>query len=297
VALYAPGYFKKSWPQRELESFRQRLARSNDPHAARHLLPVLWVPFLAWDTLVDVREALMVGRDAPDYADNGIRGLCMLSHLSDQYRKVVQRVAKHIVDTAEGFPLKRSRAPSFEELPAISIAEPDFIVAVLAPDRHSLPPERSAATYAANAAGWRPFGPRQALSVAEHAAITAERLGLATQVGTLGEVSKRLDRCPAVVLIDPWSIETAKGARALRTAMAKLPTWAIPVIITDTEDPEYDRHGRTLAERTAAELTSASVPFAPRISQVREFADVMPGLINEARRQYLTKGPVPESWD
>jgi FxsC-like protein len=293
VPLYSPGYFKKSWPLRERESFRQRLANSGHLDAQRHVLPVLWVPFLSWDTPPEAREALELGLDAPEYQKNGLRGLCMLTLFKTQYKHIVQRVAKRIVDTAEGFPLGRSSAPFSDDLPEVSVLEADFVITVIAPDRRSLPPGRSGATYERGAAMWRPFGERQALPVAQHAASTAERLGLATQVGSFAEVGKRLERCPAVVLVDPWSIASRDGLRTFRSAAEELPPWAIPLIVDDVDDPQYAAQGRELSDRTLATLREAGVPYAERVSRVGEFANVMPGLVTEARRQYLRNGPVP----
>ncbi|GLH96936.1 TIR-like protein FxsC [Phytohabitans aurantiacus] len=270
VPLYSPDYFSRSWPLRERQSFLDRVAAPGSPDTQRHVLPVLWIPFPSWDETPEVRRALALGAGIPAYAENGMRALCMLAPYRDDYTRLLERIAGQIVNLTERLPLDASPAPRLDEvtrapIPKGADAETPFVVAVTAP------------------AGTD----RQALPVAQHAASTAERLGFRAQVETYSDGSGLFARAPGVLLIDPWVAGGPGGMQALRAATKDLPEWVVPVVIADRDDPRYDERGARLADEVMDMLTAAGLERAKRVAQVKEFVDIMPNIVTQARRQYL----------
>ena len=292
VPLYSPGYFSKSWPMRERESFLKRLTMSGVLDTERHVAPVLWIPLPSWEQAPEVDDALALGADTPEYAENGMRALCMLAAYRDRYATLLDRLARRIVDGAERTPLGPSPAPALDELPSKVDTDIAFAVAVIAPTTGDVPPGRPARSYATSSTLWRPFGEQQVLPVAEYAASTAERLGLATRIAGFDDASELLRTCPAVLLIDPWVLAVPDGQFTLRSALHGLPVWVLPLVVVDSDDPQYAERGATLADEVGTMLSDAGVPRTRSARQVQEFVDVMPGLVTEARRQYLKHGPV-----
>lgn len=295
VPLYSPGYFSKSWPMGERESFRGRLAASGVRDPRRRVAPVLWIPFPSWEDRPEIGEAvgaaLEIGGHSTVYAENGMRALCMLASYRQAYEDVLDRLARHIVQIAEDQPLGPSRAPNLDEVSTRVDTDAEFVVAVLAPTRDTRPPGRGPTGYADHGRLWHPFGDRQALPVAEHAASTAERLGLPTRVVDFSDAAELLNRHPAVLLIDPWIIAGPDDPEALRDRLRNLPVWVLPMVVVDRDDPQYPGRGADLAEQMV-DMLSVSSGRVELAHQVKEFVEVMPALVTEARRQYLRNAKV-----
>ncbi|MGA4726719.1 TIR-like protein FxsC [Micromonospora taraxaci] len=290
VPLYSPGYFSRPWALGEQESFRARLAAAGSARVATgHLVPVLWIPFPPWEAHPELDGALDLGRDVPEYADDGLRAFCMLAPYREQYELLLSRLASRIVHTAERRPLGPSRAPGLDEVVRPGTTDPDFVVAVLAPTRDHLPSDRDPAGYAASGRLWRPYGRRQELPAAEYAASTAERLGLSARTADFAQAAGLLGRRPAVLLVDPWIAAAPDGAEVLARMLHGLREWVVPLVVTDDDDSQD-------ASRWATEVTQllhdAGLPQVKRACTVPEFVDLMPALVTEARRQFLKYGPV-----
>ncbi|MGW3603998.1 TIR-like protein FxsC [Micromonospora sp. NPDC005161] len=290
VPLYSPGYFSRPWALGEQESFRARLAAAGPARAAAgHLTPVLWIPFPPWETHPELDGALDLGRDVPEYAENGLRALCMLASYRTQYELLLSRLAGRIVHTAERRPLGPSRAPGLDEVTRPAPADPDFVVAVLAPTRDRLPVDRDPAGYAASGRLWRPYGSRQELPAAEYAASTAERLGLSARTADFAQAAGLLDRRPAVLLVDPWIVTAPDALGTVEGLLHGLREWVVPLVVTDDDDAQD-------TARWATEVTEllhdAGLPQVKRACTMREFVDLMPALVTEARRQFLKHAPV-----
>jgi FxsC-like protein len=293
VPLYSPGYFSRSWPPIEEEAFRGRLASAGtaDADKARHIAPVLWIPLPSWEQHAGTKDALELGEGVPEYAENGMKALCMIGSYEDQYRTVVDRLARQIVFSAERFSLGPSRAPRLDEVLGTIKAEVAFVVAVLAPTRADLPSGRTPEAYADASTRWRPFTHRQELPVAVDARSTAERLGLETRIVDFAAAGHLLGR-PAVLLIDPWITASTAGELALDRAVQSLAEWVIPLVVVSDEDSQYADRGARLADGVMAMLSEAGVRRVEKVGRVKEFVDIMPSLITAARRQYLKHGPV-----
>ncbi|GGO31431.1 TIR-like protein FxsC [Micromonospora parathelypteridis] len=290
VPLYSPGYFSRPWALGEQESFRARLAAAKPARtAAGHLIPVLWIPFPPWEAHPELDGALDLGRDVPEYAEDGLRAFCMLASYREQYELLLSRLAGQIVHIAERRPLGPSRAPGLDEVARPAPTDPDFVVAVLAPTQDRLPADRDPAGYAANGRLWRPYGRSQELPAAEYAVSTAERLGLSARTEDFAQAAGLLDRRPAVLLVDPWIAATPDGPEGLARMLHGLREWVVPLVVTDEEDTQD-------ATRWATEVTQvlhdAGLPQVKRACSMPEFVDLMPALVTEARRQFLKYGPV-----
>jgi FxsC-like protein len=297
VPLYSPGYFIKSWPMRERESFLDRLPASAADGPDEHVVPVLWTPLPPWEDRLEIRAALVLGEGVPEYAENGLRALCMLRAYRDQYTLVLGRLAERIVHLAERSPLGPSEAPGLDQVVAEAVdeaaaGETPFVVAVSSPNRLDLPPWRSAASYGQDGTKWRPFAGGQALPAAEYAANTAERLGFHARVTDIRYGTGLFARSPAVLLIDPWVAAGDGGLQGLLAATMDLPAWVIPLVVADPQDPQYAEREAMLTGQVLAMLVAAGVQRAQQATGMKEFVEIMPRLITDARRQYLRKGPV-----
>ncbi|MFG1913485.1 TIR-like protein FxsC [Micromonospora sp. NPDC048898] len=290
VPLYSPGYFSRPWALGEQESFRARLAAAGSARlTAGHLSPVLWIPFPPWEAHPELDGALDLGRDVPEYAEDGLRAFCMLASYRAQYELLLSRLASRIVHTAERRPLGPSRAPGLDEVARPSPSDPDFVVAVLAPTRDRLPANRDPAGYAASGRLWRPYGRRQELPAAEYAVSTAERLGLSARTEDFPQAAGLLDHRPAVLLVDPWVAAAPDASAILAGMLHGLREWVVPLVVTDDDDTQDATHWATEVTRL---LHDAGLPQVKRACSMPEFVDLMPALVTEARRQFLKYGPV-----
>jgi FxsC-like protein len=292
VALYSPGYFNKSWPLRERESFLHRLREiEGATDKQRHILPVLWIPLFSWETTAEIREASQLGGDVPAYAENGLRALCMLPSYQAEYRIILDRMARRIVDVAENSPVGPSWVPPPEDVKGAFATETQFVVAVVAPTKDRAPSGRGTRTYGEKPWQWRPFADKQTLPLAQYVANTAERLGLPTQTVTLADKPQSVGETAAVVLVDPWIAADQPGRAQLTTTLATLPDWVIPLVVVNRKDPQYEPEGAALV-RSVADMLSG-FPALPVIEaqDLQQFVDAVPVLVTEARRRYLKLGP------
>ncbi|MEH1167720.1 TIR-like protein FxsC [Micromonospora sp. CPCC 205539] len=269
VPLYSPNYFRNAWALGERDSFLSRLARLTAARAARHVLPVLWMPLPSRGDQQAATLALQVVPDEDtraDYAENGLRALCKLSAYRRQYDTVLTSLADRIVTVAEAEPLAPSRAATLTTSPVVDDDDPALVLTTL--------------TEAA--APWRPYGHQHELAVADYVAATAERLGLPTRVVDLVEARGRAPSSPMVVLVD-----AGVGAHLVGDALDGLPQWVVPLVIA----PDHPR-GDPTPEAIAATLQDAEFPQVLPVRTIEEFERCAPLLVTEARKQFLRHGPV-----
>jgi len=286
VPLYSPGYFNRSWPMRERESFLSRLATESEAQRRRHVLPVLWSPLPSPDGIPDLDEALRIGEGIPEYAVNGVFGLRKLSAYQEQYAALLDRIARRIVAVAQRYPIRPSRAPNVSDFDPPERTETPFVVSVIAPTENNRPPLGPPDTYGPTRREWRPFVHAQALPIAEYAANVAERLGLPTLVTDYAPGRGPFDRCPAVLLVDPWITEVSGGPAELRSA-GHLPSWVTPLVVVNNADPRYGERAAELSGRVSSMLKKEGAPRIRRAGDAEEFVRLMPMLVDETRRHYL----------
>jgi FxsC-like protein len=296
VALYSPGYVNKSWPMRERAAFQERVERAfpGRPEAARaHMLAVLWIPFPAGDRIPELSAALSLGAGVPEYVDNGLRALCMLSSYRSQYRKIVNRLAHRIVEVTGRSGLPPSRVIAMDDVPVPDpvTADTPFVIGVLG----AAGTYRRVSPAVTPGSAWRPYGAALDPPVAEYVANVAERLGLPTRIVDRAADLKAMDNSPAVILVDPWLLDQRGDEDPLGAVTGHLHPWVTPVVVTDRHDLRYSRGGAELADRTAARLTALGAPRVYTALDVEQLAQLMPSTVSEARRQYLRRASVHAS--
>ncbi|TDB79938.1 TIR-like protein FxsC [Micromonospora sp. KC721] len=269
VPLYSPKYFGNPWAVGERDSFRSRLVALPPGRAARHVLPVLWLPLPPWEDRPEADQALRLAQDPADradYAENGLRALCKLSAYRRPYRTILAALAEQIVAVAESEPLAPSRAVPLTRSPGVESGDTPLVITLVTP----------------HGAGWRPYPDQHALPVADYVAATAERLGLPTRVVDLAEAPARAAQSPTVVLVD-----ASVGPGAVRAAVDDLPRWAVPLVIAAD-----GARGDAIPETIAGSLQDARFPQVLPVREIAEFERCAPQLVIEARKLFLRHGPV-----
>ena len=293
VALYSPGYFNKSWPLRERASFTGRFA---DPaEAEKFVLPVLWVPWPAWEHEDERRAALRLGAGVPEYAEEGLQAMARLTLYRTQYRTVVGRLARQIVAAARSAPRPSPEAAAIDEVDVdpTGPTEIQFTVAVLAPSLANRPEGRPATPYGRSPRAWNPYSEAQRFPVAEYVANVAERLGQPARIADR-PAELRLADGAALVLIDPWLADTPDGPRRLTELAARLPAWATVLLVADHADEQYTARGARLYAAVTDILGGAGVDpnRITLIVDVARLVDRLPSIIDNACTAYRRSAPV-----
>lgn len=308
VPLYSPRYFSMTWPGREWSYFRSRwtVDAAEDQHA--HFVPVLWAPMAGAAGPPDMPDPLSLVPDVPEYAENGLRALKMLNHFRESYEQVIAELAGHILGAARERPLGRAAATPIDQVTSAfqyKGVEDDFVIAVAAPSRGTLPAGRDAACYGNSSTDWRPFDELGEVRLAEHPLAVAERLSFNTSVVSVQEAADGGFTTPGIVLIDPWiaaplengESEALQGLRALYSR-PEPQIWALPVIVLNAGDPESTACQNDLVQRIARILDEVKAPLAETsrsennaVTSYAGFDEVIPGLVAEAERRYLRYGP------
>lgn len=293
VPLYSVDYRARSLPGREWACFHQRVKHAGLADPESRFVPVLWTPLPGNQYLPGLDEALDLARDVPGYAKNGLWPMLRIKSYRDSYRAVVSLLARKIVLLAEESPIRPSEVPDIDETPsAFSIDSPlaVFIIETAVPAGRAAQNEPSETS--ASGEGWRPF-PGQEQPLTRLAGQFAERADFQAEVSALTTVSDPRTRRPGVILIDPLFIADEDGRRALESAVKQLPEWVLPLVILDRPD---EPRTRDLA-RQVVEILSAAKALSPTdssrraaqgVSSVNEFNALMPKLVRDAERLYLT---------
>jgi FxsC-like protein len=302
VPLYSPGYFARSWPGREWAYFERRLIEAGVENPIKRFVPVLWIPLQPGHHPVGFDQALALGAGDGAYAENGLRAMLRLAPYHESYLRIVDRLARQIVDLAENAPVAPSVVRDIDEMPSPfgPPAAPVFAVAVAAPVR-SGPAGSNPAAYGATGSAWRPFPADQELSLAEYAATIAEQLGFAVLVADLDQAEGELETSPGVMLVDPWFAAHEAGLEVLRRALFKRP-WILPVLVHPADGSPHEeelvqRITMALGESQPGHGDTArqAVARVPSVGSLEDFVALMPFVIAEAERQYLRRGPILRS--
>jgi FxsC-like protein len=302
VPLYSPSYFAQSLPGREWACFYDRMSRAEPQNPLRRFAPVLWVPVPGESDQPGMREVLATAGSDPDYANNGLRALLRLRPYNALYERVVDQLAAQIVELAERTPIMPSPVEDIDAVksqfnPEASAAV--FAVAVAAPARPSLPDGADPDSYGGTSEAWRPFPGSQELSLAEYAARVAERLDFAVLISGIEKTGDSLSSKPGVVLIDPLFIADENRRGMLRSFVAEMPSWVLPVLVVGSpEDVRTTRLAgdvRAILAETSLARTDTARQATEGVTSLSDFVSLMPRLVVEAERQYLRHGPVRRS--
>jgi len=288
VPLYSPGYFARSWPGREWACFAQRMIDAGVERPLGRFAPVLWIPLPPGQDRPGLDQALALGAAESAYAENGLRALLRLGPHNESYQRVVERLAGHIVELAEGSPLPPSAVPDVDSVRSPFSPPPSAPVFVVAVAQRPGP-------CAAGLAG-PPYTEIQEPSLAEHAVMAAERSDFAVLVQDLDESGSQLGRHPGVILIDPWYAAAETGLRELRRVAGQLPPWILPVLLVnpdaDRREAELARRVRLIFNRFRLTRTDMAGQAMAGVTSLEQFNVLMPFLTAEAERQYLRYGPI-----
>ncbi|HZM80527.1 MAG TPA: TIR-like protein FxsC [Candidatus Limnocylindrales bacterium] len=293
VPLYSPCYFNKSWPVRERHAFRHRLERLGLPGTA-HQIPVLWTPFLPWEVNEDIRQASMLGHDIPEYLENGVRALSLLTMFESAYQEIRRRLAEYIVEFARGDLLGISPPPDLSTQPEAAPSDAQIVVAVIAPSEEDLPAGRLSRHYGSASRLWRPYA-GQAQPIADYVAATAARLGAVALVGGFAEVSDQFIRRPAILLIDPWIIRTEGGRQALDAVRQAAEQWVAPLLVIDGDEPFRAAESNHLADEVIALMVKSGARKVHKVSRLEEFVNLLPRLITDVLNQFLQHRARPDA--
>jgi hypothetical protein len=297
VPLLSPDYSRRIWPQGECASFRQRMltAGIREPH--RRCVPVLWVPFPTGDRQPGLAAALSLARGAGSaaYAENGLRTLSRLIPYRATYEQIVAEAAARIVATAEHAPVGPS--PALDPHDAASdlrqeAGRTQFTVMV------AVPVPRGGSAGAGDA--WHPFREKQGAAVTEYVRWAAEKAGFAVIVDELGKSASLIGRGPGVVLVDPCSVTGEEDLEAFRLRVEELPSWVLPMIVTDQSSGHQLEIIRACLEKSYKSYRSFK--YKPEllrglhgVSSLREFVALLPFLVTQSGREYLRHGPIQRS--
>lgn len=289
VPLYSPKYFELPWPMREREVFLQRLAEQSSTNRDGHFLPVLWTPFPSWaDRPVGLDAALDLGDGIPDYADNGMRALCMLAAYQDSYLQVLNRLADRIVRAAERSPIGPSRAPGLDEVQVQTPAKAaSFAVSVLAPLHRAGPLFVTGDVEPRSAL----FQSQPVPAVAQYTATIAERLGFWTRIVAVDQVAT-LSRSPGIVLVDPSIVADEHSSGLLDSTFKDLPEWVLPLVVGQGDSSAATPDGDRQLEEAVTILNTSGRSQVDVAQDLDDFADLLPRLVYRAHRTYLRTAPV-----
>lgn len=284
VPLLAPRYFSNGWPQREIESFRRRLQGLDPRRAQRRIVPVLWITVPTWQWDDDVRRAVELGQNVPNYRQDGLRALLRLSPDREGYDEIVRRVADRIVEVAEGETLRPARPPVLiEDPPDRPLAEAPLVVSVVAPTAGE-----------ARAAGqaWRPFGAAQAVSPATAVVSVAERFSLTARVEDPARSTGVRYQYPTVLLVDPHVVATPDGESVLRRAIRDAPKWVTPLVLAEKSGVGEAADLEDLLALTKSILPAYGDNRARWAFNLTQFTKLTPEIVVAVYRHYLQRNVI-----
>jgi FxsC-like protein len=290
VALYSPKYFIKSIALRERAAYLRRLTPREQ---ALRLLPVLWVPWEAWNHQEERAASLTLGAGVREYQDNGLRALCRLAAYESAYDEIVRRLAGGIVDIAAAAGPRPDTPVVIDdvEVPESSLTGMRLTVVVLAPTRAALPRDRPRKGYGQLAVEWRPFGDKTPLPPADMAANIAERLRMVPRL-TDGQIEfGPLAEGAVLVLVDPWIVDSLRGRETLDSVAQRLPEWAVVVAVADGSDHQYRKRAAEFSA-TVNDMLGNARRRVRRILRAEQLVERMPAVLDDTLRAYLSTAPI-----
>lgn len=315
VPLITRRYFTDVYCGRQWYAYTHRAPRGA-------LIPALWTPVpttarpvpVDLDLPVPERQVTPVRVDdaARDrYAKGGLYGLRQYYDHPEYYDQCVRRIAQCVVQAVRRAPEPTPDETEFTDLDHV----PDAFaaaswhplgIAVLAPDDHHLPPDRTDTKYGHEPRDWQPFSDGYGTPLAERTAELARNLGFAPEIHTYDEaepvfLGQREAKSPWVLILDPWILHDRTALDRLRAFDARDLPW-VTVLTPLADDPQT----RDAREKLAALLRSA---LPRRLSSGRAiqrgavagiesseaFNSRFTELADSAAQQYLNRVPLRSS--
>jgi FxsC-like protein len=290
VPLYSVSYLESTQSLREQATFRERMARA--PHTGPpgdHIQPVLWKD-LTTHLLAEYDRAPATAQTVAPYREFGLAALSRNNLHAEVYAEVLDLLAAKIVSVAEGCPLVAAPVLELVDVPEPPRREKPFVVAAFAPTVADLPERRRKDPYGTRATMWRPFGAGPDPSPFEAVAAEARRLLLPAEIMDLAAGLIALDRCPGVVLVDPWILAGSTSAATLAATIAGLPPWVVVLVVVDETDPQYGTVAPYEAE-VIERLSDSPHTVTKVFRSPAEFRRHVRSTVTQARRRFIDLAP------
>ncbi|MFI7575439.1 FxsC protein [Micromonospora sp. NPDC049497] len=307
LAICSPRYFLTERCGREWWTFQNRLLHHETVTGRR---PAAIVP-VAWGEN-GLHGDLPAAEFTTDIASRSdVRALARLRSNRAPYRRLLDRLARHVVDVSRDDPV----LPAVTRLPYRATPDafraagghhayaavvgggsppPAVRFVVAAGRRDEMAPVRNDVTYyGARRADWRPYLPEDPQALAVRArAVAADHLFDAEVVDDIESIVAVLEQADAddelvVMLVDAWLVHLAAGRRAL-AEVERRPGTAIAVVVplnaTDTETVRAREQltvalGRLLASRSGRR--DPLLRIGP--DSTEEFGQALGGVLEAAR--------------
>ena len=308
VPLYSARYFSSAHCGKEWFAFTRRAlnqsARVVDPVQA--IVPAIWVP-VEQRLVPRAAESIQVDYGGLEsYASHGFYGIMKLSRYRDDYQEAAYKLAKRIVEVAEGSPVRPGPAADYESLESAfgesgqaMVDDQRLRMTIVAPRTDELPDGRSGSHYGQSIDDWNPYGPDSVRAIGDHAAALARSLGYRADIGDLEQHAAALlsggppDR-PEVLIIDPWATTLPHCQHLLQQLDAMDTPWVQVIVAWNGADEELMGAEAKLRgaldsclPRKLAEGRATSSLAVRGVPSLEDFGMVLPTVIKTAVRHYL----------
>ncbi len=309
VPLYSPRYFTSEWCGREWYAFSRRqlehTARSGT--AAEAIIPALWasvdpasLPEAAGRVQFDHRAF------GARYSREGFYGIMKLGRYRAEYKQAVFRLAKKIVEVAEGSVISPLPIQDFGSLPCSfgssstsNLSRQRIRITVAAPSLQTAPAGRELHYYGATAREWKPFQPEASLPLADYAAQLASSIGFQPSISTLDDdlsefKSAGVPSSPGLFLVDAWGTLDSAERQRLQEYDEHAAPWVSVMVPWNTRDTETVGAEQQLKQSLRTSLGGLLRRVPPNYSKagngiptLGEFGDLFPWLAYHVGAKYL----------
>jgi FxsC-like protein len=312
VPLYSRRYFESEHCGKEWYAFRDRVLNQAPSATDRveEIVPALWVPVNS--SKIPAAEEIKFDHAAfgDFYAEKGIYLLIKLSRYREQYRQVVDGLARQIIGVCRRSQAQPQARMAYESLPsAFGTAVPPLAgdvplrITVAAPHAGRMPTGRTQGNYGVKAQDWNPYDATSAYGLAEYVANLARSLGYRPYVADLCDREAEFfddgpPSGPELLLVDPWASAQEDFVALLQKFDALDKPWVQVVVPWSERDEESALAAEELrssldlvlrqklaAGRVVSSLAVRGVP------SLEELVSVLPTVIKTAKDNYLKYVP------
>jgi hypothetical protein len=282
VPLYSPEYLNREELRQEREAFRRRMANAGRPAEGDNLLPILWAPCPSASHVEERDRALAVAPNIRAYAEHGMSALCRHRLYHSQYQTIMVRLAEHIVDIAERFPMSPGALVQDPvDAPHTRPSEVPFLAVIIAPESEEGRRDRAQHNgyFGTRAAEWRPFS--HGAPVIRDVETAVHRMRMPIKTAEFVPDVELFANCPGLIMIDPCIVATPDGQETLRRAVSCLRSWVSVAILVDEHGA-----GRRPAEAVINQLRE-QFRDADRVDDHAAWQVEVNNLVERARRRFL----------
>ncbi|WP_441250734.1 TIR-like protein FxsC [Kitasatospora sp. McL0602] len=307
VPLYAPRYFNSVACGQEWHAFTRRpvFQGSQNSELTTGIVPVLWV---AADKvpLPEVASQLQFNHSSfgPDYAAEGLYALMKLSYFRTSYEIAVFRLARRIVDVAEGMVIPVGRPVDFQSEPSAFEVRPSanpLRISVFSCHQAELPETRNPDFYGQRRTDWQPYRPHGGRPLADHAVRVAKQLGFHPSVHEFDEEVKEIladaePAAPGLLLLDRWALRDDQRREIVKKFDRKNPPWVSVLEPWNTDDPDCTRNDGELGALSDGALRHKHREAKPSfqgdstgLATMEDFEDALPKAAMRAKYAFVDR--------